>query len=83
MEPVFKSVTLLITVFVILLCLVAIGVGTRAIAALFLAFGGMGGIALIIAWVFLRKPSPQEVGTGRPSKESPAPMSRCNDEIKM
>lgn len=39
-------------------CLGSMGVGTRAMASLLLALAGMGGIALFIAWIYLRKRNP-------------------------
>ncbi|MGH7973249.1 MAG: hypothetical protein ACREIC_31410 [Limisphaerales bacterium] len=67
----FKWATLLLAVLVMIACLGAMGVGGRAMAELLLALGGMGGIAVAIAWLFLRNSSQQEIEKDHPSDEPP------------
>lgn len=69
----FKWATLLLAVVVLLACLGAIGVGVTAMAELWLALGAMGGIALVISWLFLRRTAPTEIEQAYRSDESSEP----------
>lgn len=55
----FKWVMGLLVLAVAVGCLMAMGVGAKSMAGLFLALFLMAGVSLLIAWPFLRKQKPR------------------------